>query len=150
MGHFNRIIGIDFEEPRSSGYRNMLAQLARSVVLVFLASLFLAFSAQDANATIHASTQKSRHKPAATHYTRHYSPSRKAVGITRDNHGKIKRSQAEKKKFLKGLGYERVPSGYEVDHIVPLSKGGADKSYNMQLIPRSVHKRKTAAERRHK
>jgi hypothetical protein len=150
MGHFNRINGIDFEEPRSSGYPNMLAQLARMVVLLFLASLFFVFSVDGLDAATRTSAQKPRHKSAATHYPHHYSPSRKAVGISRDNHGKIKRSQVEKKKFLKRLGYRRVPPGYEVDHIIPLSKGGADKSYNMQLIPKSVHKRKTAAERRHK
>jgi 5-methylcytosine-specific restriction endonuclease McrA len=127
----------------------MIAQLARRVVPVVLAAIFLGFSAQGVNSSTHASAQKSRYKPAATHYTRHYSPNRKAIGVPRDRHGKIKRSEAEKKKFLKGLGYKRVPPGYEVDHIVPLSKGGADKSYNMQLIPKSVHKRKTAAERKH-
>jgi 5-methylcytosine-specific restriction endonuclease McrA len=126
----------------------MIARLARRVVTVFLASLFVMFTFQSVNAFAESSVQKARHRSGATHYTRHYSPSRKAVGISRDNHGKIKRSQAEKKKFLKGLGYKRVPPGYEVDHIVPLSKGGADKSYNMQLIPKSAHKRKTAAERK--
>jgi 5-methylcytosine-specific restriction endonuclease McrA len=127
---------------------NIFARLARRVVLVFLALLLLVFSAQDVTASTHLSRQKSRHKPAATHYTHHYSPNRKAIGVPRDRNGKIKRSETEKKKFLKGLGYKRVPPGYEVDHIVPLSKGGADKSYNMQLIPKSVHKRKTARERK--
>ncbi len=34
---------------------------------------------------------------------------------------------------------------YEVDHIVPLSKGGADTPSNMPLIPKSTDKEKTAA-----
>jgi 5-methylcytosine-specific restriction endonuclease McrA len=61
---------------------------------------------------------------------------------------KVKRSEVAKRKFLKSKGYKRVPAGYEVDHIIPLSKGGRDEPSNMQLIPKSVHKRKTAGERK--
>lgn len=61
---------------------------------------------------------------------------------------KVKRSEAAKKQFLKSKGYRGVPSGYEVDHIVPLSKGGRDEPSNMQLIPKSIHKQKTANERK--
>jgi hypothetical protein len=73
---------------------------------------------------------------------RQYAGSRKAPGVARDTKGRIKRSTSEKKKFLKSLGYKRVPSGYEVDHITPLYKGGADKAYNMRLIPKAEHKAK--------
>jgi hypothetical protein len=61
---------------------------------------------------------------------------------------KVERSMTAKKKFLKSLGYKRVPPGYEVDHIIPLSEGGPDTPSNMQLIPKRLHKQKTAAERR--
>jgi hypothetical protein len=61
---------------------------------------------------------------------------------------KVERSMTAKKKFLKSLGYKRVPPGYEVDHVIPLSEGGPDTPSNMQLIPKSVHKQKTAAERK--
>ena len=77
-----------------------------------------------------------------TYNQKHYSGSQKTPGVPRDKKGRIKRSQSEKKKFLKSLGYKRVPSGYEVDHISPLYKGGADKAYNMRLIPKSQHKAK--------
>lgn len=42
----------------------------------------------------------------------------------------------------KSTGLNRTPAGYQVDHIVPLSKGGADKVWNMQLIPKDSPKEK--------
>lgn len=61
---------------------------------------------------------------------------------------KVKRNSGAKDKFLKSKGYDKVPSGYEVDHIIPLSKGGKDDPSNMQLIPKEMHKQKTANERK--
>jgi 5-methylcytosine-specific restriction endonuclease McrA len=34
----------------------------------------------------------------------------------------------------------------QVDHVVPLSEGGADKPSNMELLSKSAHAAKTAAE----
>ena len=34
---------------------------------------------------------------------------------------KVVRSAANKKKFLKSLGYTNTPTGYQIDHIIPLS-----------------------------
>lgn len=62
-------------------------------------------------------------------------------------HLKVERSSSAKNEFLKSRGYKNVPSGYQVDHIVPLSEGGADKPSNMQLIPTEQHNIKTATER---
>lgn len=61
---------------------------------------------------------------------------------------KVKRSQTNVNKFLKGLGYSSTPSGYQVDHIIPLSKGGTDTPDNMHLITIEQHKIKTAGERK--
>ncbi len=61
---------------------------------------------------------------------------------------KVERSATVKSRFLRSKGYKKVPPGYEIDHIVPLSKGGRDEPSNMQLIPKSVHKQKTASERK--
>ena len=61
---------------------------------------------------------------------------------------KVERSATAKNQFLKSKGYKKVPSGYEIDHIIPLSKGGRDEPSNMQLIPKIVHKQKTASERK--
>lgn len=59
----------------------------------------------------------------------------------------VKRSTANKNAFLKSRGYESVPYGYEIDHIVPLSQGGTDDPSNMQLLTISQHRAKTARER---
>ena len=38
--------------------------------------------------------------------------------------------------------YEDCPTGYEVDHIVPVSKGGLHHQSNLQYLPRSENRRK--------
>ena len=64
------------------------------------------------------------------------------------------RSQAAKSFFLKQLGASgkapkwmnqwlsngKVPPGYQVDHIKPLSIGGADSPLNMRLLDTQMHK----------
>ncbi|MFC5046383.1 HNH endonuclease signature motif containing protein [Aquimarina hainanensis] len=59
----------------------------------------------------------------------------------------VKRSAANKRVFLQSLGYNKIPFGYEIDHIKPLSEGGTDDPSNMQLLTIEQHKRKTARER---
>lgn len=66
---------------------------------------------------------------------------------TTTGHQKVKRSETAKKQFLKSKGYNKVPYGYQVDHIKSLSEGGTDTPDNMQLITINEHKRKTARER---
>jgi len=61
---------------------------------------------------------------------------------------KVERNSSAKNKFLKSRGYEKVPVGYQVDHIIPLSQGGTDTPDNMQLISIDQHKQKTANERK--
>ena len=60
---------------------------------------------------------------------------------------KVDRSSSAKKEFLKSKGYTKIPGGYQIDHIVPLSEGGSDTPANMQLISVEQHKKKTAHER---
>jgi hypothetical protein len=60
---------------------------------------------------------------------------------------KVERSSTAKKDFLKSMGLKKIPAGYQIDHIKPLSEGGSDTPSNMQLISVSQHKRKTGQER---
>ena len=64
------------------------------------------------------------------------------------------RSQAAKSQYLKGLAEGgkhpkwmnqwlqkgKVPPGYHVDHIKPISVGGADNASNMRLLDIDMHK----------
>tara|TARA_R110002111_G_scaffold262735_1_gene340534 strand:- start:1221 stop:1901 length:681 start_codon:yes stop_codon:yes gene_type:complete len=59
----------------------------------------------------------------------------------------VKRSETNKREFLKSKGYNEIPYGYEIDHIKPLSEGGTDDPSNMQLLTVEQHKRKTSRER---
>ena len=81
--------------------------------------------------------------PPKTYSPKNYRKSSLGINSLSD---KPKRSTAKKKEFLKSRGYEKNPLGQEVDHIIPLSKGGADEPYNMQLLPKEMHKQKTKME----
>jgi len=74
------------------------------------------------------------HSHSASHYT---SPatthsSTYAVGVKRDSSGAIARSSTARSEFLKASGYPNGRSGYVVDHIIPLKRGGSDTPSNMQ------------------
>lgn len=58
------------------------------------------------------------------------------------------RSAAARCAFLRSQGYQdcRSPSGFEVEHTVALSDGGADGPGNMTLMRVDAHKEKTAQE----
>ena len=52
--------------------------------------------------------------------------------VHRDANGKIARSAAPKREFMRMTGYPKGRPGYFVDHIIPLKRGGADTPANMQ------------------
>jgi hypothetical protein len=68
--------------------------------------------------------------------------STRAQGVARDSNGKIKRSAATKKEFMKETGYPHGRPGYVVDHVVPLKRGGADSPGNMQWQTKEAAKAK--------
>jgi hypothetical protein len=50
----------------------------------------------------------------------------------RDEHGRIIRSEAAKREFMRMTGYPHGRPGYVVDHIMPLKRGGPDSPSNME------------------
>ena len=85
----------------------------------------------------HPSTPASHGAPTSRTTSLH-TPTPRAVGVTRDSHGHIKRSEVAKRDFER---HHPCPStgktsgacpGYVIDHIRPLKRGGPDDPGNMQ------------------
>jgi hypothetical protein len=66
----------------------------------------------------------------------------------RDSQGRIKRSSSARRAFLKSKGLSHTPLGCQVDHTIPLGKGGKDEPSNMQLLCGDALKAKEATELR--
>lgn len=60
----------------------------------------------------------------------------------------FQRKESTKQHWLDVHGYKKVPPGKELDHKVPLSKGGPDTLRNLHLIKKSSHQVKTGREAR--
>ena len=56
----------------------------------------------------------------------------KASGVARNKRGRIKRSAAAKRAFMRQTGYPDGRTGYVVDHVIALKRGGGDDPSNMQ------------------
>ncbi len=61
----------------------------------------------------------------------------------RDSHGRIKRDRAAVEKFKRAHPKPPGCEHCEVDHIIPLAKGGRDDPSNMQWLSRAEHREKT-------
>ena len=77
----------------------------------------------------HARRTRTSLSSGYTDYTSHYATG--YVGA-RDEHGRIVRSEAAKREFMRTSGYPHGRPGYVVDHIIALKHGGADEPSNMQ------------------
>ena len=66
----------------------------------------------------------------------------------RDELGHIQRSDAARHAFMRQTGYINGRPGYVIDHIVPLTCGGADDPSNMQWQTVEEAKAKDRVERR--
>src|SRR6266850_637862 len=108
-----------------------------------LAILTLAASVTFAPDSASAYPRGSHHHSSSTHHTSRYT-----YGVARDKHGRIKRSEAAKMRFMRITGYPHGRKGYVVDHITPLSKGGADDPSNMQWQTKEEAKAKDKTERK--
>jgi hypothetical protein len=69
-----------------------------------------------------------------------------AVGVQRNSHGRIKRSEEAKRQFERATGYPHGRPGYVIDHIVPLKRGGSDTPDNMQWQTTEAAKQKDKTE----
>ena len=122
-------------------------------ILFILLGVMLVLNQVDVAFARHSSgSHHSRSKGHSTgsKKTKGHSPRKsKAVsGVSRDKHGKIKRSSSAKSSFKKG---HPCPStgkskgachGYVIDHRTPLKKGGADSPSNMQWQTKEAAKAK--------
>jgi len=84
------------------------------------------------------------HSRGSSHTRNSSSHSKKAASISK---GRIKRSAAAKTEFERETGYPHGRKGYVVDHIVPLTCGGADAPANMQWQTKEEGKAKDKTER---
>ena len=91
----------------------------------------------------YSSSHRSHTYRSPTHHTSRYT-----LGVARDKNGRIKRSEAAKMHFMRDSGYPHGRKGYVVDHVVPLSKGGADDPSNMQWQTVQEAKAKDRTERK--
>ena len=69
------------------------------------------------------------------------------ASVPRDKNGRIQRSEKSTGEFKKQTGYPQGRSGYVIDHIVPLAKGGRDAPSNMQWQTKEAAKAKDKWER---
>jgi hypothetical protein len=107
-----------------------------AVLLLVLSIVLPATASRGSHSTGRSSSHSSTH--TRTYKGNHHSRRATSSSITRDGHGRIKRSSAAKHAFEKqhpcpsaGRTTARCP-GYVVDHVHPLECGGADAPSNMQ------------------
>lgn len=74
-------------------------------------------------------------------------PSQASSSVKRDENGRIERSEAARRAFMRETGYPNGRPGYIVDHVKPLACGGMDAPSNMQWQTIAEAKAKDRVER---
>jgi hypothetical protein len=77
-----------------------------------------------------------------------HAPRSHGLTCRHDSHGRISRSEAAKRRFMRQSGYPHGRRGYIVDHIIPLACGGRDTPSNMQWQTAAEARAKDRYERR--
>ncbi|HVP57120.1 MAG TPA: hypothetical protein VMU02_03395, partial [bacterium] len=101
--------------------------MRRLILIITLLALVLCPSALLGKGTHYSSRSHHSRSHTALHVRHHRSHSyatKYEPGQTYKTTGepKVERSESAKEAFLRAHGYRRVPPGYEVDHIIPLSE----------------------------
>jgi hypothetical protein len=130
------------ESARGSVRARIRRAAGIACVALALAALVVPADARRSSSSHHASGTSHRTYHRATSHRSTYAP-----GAKRDSHGRIQRSEAAKREFMKKTGYPHGRPGYVVDHIKPLSRGGADSPSNMQWQTKEEAKAKDKWER---
>jgi hypothetical protein len=82
-----------------------------------------------------------------SNHVRSYAGRAPSGSVARDANGRIARSPAAKRQFMRQTGYPKGRPGYVIDHIKPLACGGADAPANMQWQTVAAAKAKDKVER---
>lgn len=121
--------------------------------IIFSFSLSLSFAQHSSHHSYHSSSSHSYHssrKSSVHSSSTHSSSGHRSTYSTsakRDSHGHIARSSKAREQFMKQTGYPHGRPGYVIDHVKPLSEGGADNPSNMQWQTKAAAKEKDKWER---
>lgn len=118
--------------------------------LLFAALLVLVPTFADARGSSSGHSHSSSH--SSSHHSTHSGSRAKAIGVPRNTHGKIARSATARHQFQhshpcpstgKSSG---ACSGYVIDHVTALKRGGSDSPGNMQWQTKEAAKIKDRTE----